>query len=200
MLVNISRYTYHLQKELDSRNRRTLFVNPATISSLSPSASPPFVENPDLDPVEDSQDPDEIAEKQLLETLQKLSLQEQLPRKHFGMSSHIVLMQTLLDYKQVATGRKQNMFRTGRRLEYWNVQPVNMVSSIAEAKSNVERSGSAIFHIMKFRWFFQNQTYLTSSLAFISLTLKYICLCFIEKPLSSPLRRACITLMQDLVT
>ncbi|KAF9058470.1 fungal-specific transcription factor domain-containing protein [Rhodocollybia butyracea] len=124
MLVNISRYTYHLQKELDDRDRRTLPVNPAALSDLSsPSASPPFVENPDPNLVDESQDPDEIAEKQLFKTLEKISLQEQLPRRHFGMSSHFVLVQTLLDYKQVATGRKQDMFRTGRRPEYWNVQP-----------------------------------------------------------------------------
>ncbi|KAF9058469.1 fungal-specific transcription factor domain-containing protein [Rhodocollybia butyracea] len=121
MLVNISRYAYHLQKELDSQDRRTSPGNLAAMPSLSsPSVigSPLLAETPDQNPVDDSQDPDEIDEKKLSETLDKLSLHEQLPRRHFGMSSNFVLVQTLLDYKQVATGRKQDIFRWQRDLPH----------------------------------------------------------------------------------
>ncbi|KAJ3921962.1 fungal-specific transcription factor domain-containing protein, partial [Lentinula edodes] len=69
-------------------------------------------------------DPDNPDANTIFKRLEELTLGQQHSR-HFGMSSNFQLVKTLLDYKQEATGYRQNTmtYRNIRRQGYWAIYP-----------------------------------------------------------------------------
>ncbi|KAJ4482595.1 fungal-specific transcription factor domain-containing protein [Lentinula aciculospora] len=56
------------------------------------------------------------------ERLEELTLGQQFPR-HFGTSSNVLLVQTVLDFKERATGHKQDIYQHFKRSEFWCTFP-----------------------------------------------------------------------------
>ncbi|KAJ3781179.1 fungal-specific transcription factor domain-containing protein [Lentinula aff. detonsa] len=132
LIIDISRYAYFLQKELGLRGQQSSSVK-ADLSSTASTAGPPVSltssatspPTPEAYPnpyfgghsSEDAHDANIISER-----LEQLTLGQQSPR-HYGPSSNFLLVQTLLDFKQETTGRKQDIHQNLRRPEFWCILP-----------------------------------------------------------------------------
>ncbi|KAJ3880261.1 fungal-specific transcription factor domain-containing protein [Lentinula edodes] len=132
LIIDISRYTYFLQKELSLRDQRSsVIVDTTSVAPSSLSLTPSLASSPTHDahtnpypndcPSHVEEDPDANT---IFKRLEELTLGQQHSR-HFGMSSNFQLVKTLLDYKQEATGYRQNTmtYRNIRRQGYWAIYP-----------------------------------------------------------------------------
>ncbi|KAJ3781182.1 fungal-specific transcription factor domain-containing protein [Lentinula aff. detonsa] len=132
LIIDISTYAYFLRKELGLRGQQSSSVKadlsstPSTarppVSLTSSATSPPTPEaypSPYFSshPSEDAHDANTISER-----LEELTLGLRSPR-HYGPSSNFLLLQTLLDFKQETTGRKQDIHQNYRRPEFWCILP-----------------------------------------------------------------------------
>ncbi|KIK70021.1 hypothetical protein GYMLUDRAFT_536497 [Collybiopsis luxurians FD-317 M1] len=121
MLVEISRYAFYLQKQLDRPDRK-LSAQTNTASGSPISATPQLADSPSL--VIDDTDIEvdqEVDADTISERLEKLSLSTHKDNRHFGPSSNFVLVQTLFDYKEEATGQKPDFHV--RRPQFWQIYP-----------------------------------------------------------------------------
>ncbi|KAJ3724173.1 fungal-specific transcription factor domain-containing protein [Lentinula guzmanii] len=132
LIIDISTYAYFLRKELGLRGQQpssvkadlssTASIAGPPVSLTSSATSPPTPEAYPSSyfsghPSEDAHDANTISER-----LEELTLGLQSPR-HYGPSSNFLLLQTLLDFKQETTGRKQDIHQNYRRPEFWCILP-----------------------------------------------------------------------------
>lgn len=137
LIIDISRYTYFLQKELSLRDQRSsVIVDTASVAPSSLSLTPSLASSPTHDDAHTKPYPNDCLShveedpdaNTIFKRLEELTLGQQHSR-HFGMSSNFQLVKTLLDYKQEATGYRQNTmtYRNIRRQGYWAIYPVRHI-------------------------------------------------------------------------
>ncbi|KAJ3729514.1 fungal-specific transcription factor domain-containing protein [Lentinula raphanica] len=122
LVIEISQYAYFLQKAgqpvkvVASPAGPPLSLTPSSARSSTPDTyTIPYLS--DHPPRADDQDASTISDR-----LEELTLSQQSNR-HYGPSSNFLLVQTLLDFKQEATGHKQNIDQGFRRPEFWCIYP-----------------------------------------------------------------------------
>lgn len=132
LLVAISRYAFFLSKELNRKRHPSV---PAAVSSnFTPEESSPTLSMPDSPfaagaIVNSDGNLNDIDSNTISESLEKLSLESHKHPRHFGMSSNFILVKTLLDFKQEATGHKEDFFASAvKRPQFWSLSPVSNIS------------------------------------------------------------------------
>ncbi|KAF5380741.1 hypothetical protein D9757_007121 [Collybiopsis confluens] len=120
MLIDITRYAFHLQKRLDHPDRKPSASNTLTTRPLS--TMPLLTDSPPTENTDEEENCD-FDTNTISESLEKLSLINKHDR-HFGPSSNYVLVQTLMKLKEEAMGKKEDIpAETFRRPRFWQIYP-----------------------------------------------------------------------------